>query len=588
MTHDLGLGPDLMLILGTSLKVHGLKVLVRQFAKAVHSRGGKVVFVNFTRPPESSWGDVIDYWVAWDCDAWVGDLREKVPALWLPPGVVEEKRRGGVKREKKGERGTEKGAEKGAEKKNGEKPGEQKGGAKKSVVGEKKKSTVNAKRNTSKNDAAATTLEPSVRTFEEASTTATETHTELATHRQLQAPEPQQPRQSQDGQSRSQRRVVLREDKVNGAYFTWKIMESLRGISGRVAPPPMELPTVATSRAIAAAETKEAKREWKRKRRSAVAAERAGERADERGVLPGAGPRVQMQMPEVWSIHSSAPGVYGPVRNSAAAEQNALPPGHALAEQSRAVVSTERGRLPVEASHPSTSTRGGSFEGQFAPSTPVPSRRDPSERKHAHPQPFMLAELRPTEQSPTQQPPAAPPQASSILTAVKSNPRKRKRKTINGEEVVLPAVGSRKSGASPSDKENTGCREKAGCRGGASGGEGTGARGRVPSISAQPLDGAVQLPPLRGFALGGWKLDAMEPVSPPEGPVTRFEGRRGSRGGYAGGYGNPFFYEDALVGLGTGGTLGGREGRAGGGVVKEVTGREEREMEAARTLFGMR
>ena len=86
--HDLSLGPDMLLILGTSMRVHGLKVLVKEFAKAVHDRGGKVVFVNFTKPPESVWADVIDYWVQWDCDAWVGDLQKRKPALWLPPGTT--------------------------------------------------------------------------------------------------------------------------------------------------------------------------------------------------------------------------------------------------------------------------------------------------------------------------------------------------------------------------------------------------------------------------------------------------------------------------------------------------------------------
>ncbi|KAJ4124879.1 NAD-dependent deacetylase hst3 [Fusarium equiseti] len=85
ITHDLALCPDLLLILGTSLRVHGLKVMVREFAKAVHAKGGKVVFVNYTKPPESSWGDVIDYWVQWDCDAWVSDLQEKIPKLWQTP-----------------------------------------------------------------------------------------------------------------------------------------------------------------------------------------------------------------------------------------------------------------------------------------------------------------------------------------------------------------------------------------------------------------------------------------------------------------------------------------------------------------------
>lgn len=85
VTHDLSLYPDMMLILGTSLRVHGLKVMVREFAKAVHSNGGKVVFVNFTKPPESSWGEVIDYWVQWDCDAWVRDLEFRIPKLWQEP-----------------------------------------------------------------------------------------------------------------------------------------------------------------------------------------------------------------------------------------------------------------------------------------------------------------------------------------------------------------------------------------------------------------------------------------------------------------------------------------------------------------------
>ncbi|ORY70400.1 DHS-like NAD/FAD-binding domain-containing protein, partial [Pseudomassariella vexata] len=79
--HDLGTGPDLLLVLGTSLRVHGLKVMVREFARAVHSKGGKVVFINFTKPSESTWGDVIDYWVEWDCDAWVDDLKERKPVL---------------------------------------------------------------------------------------------------------------------------------------------------------------------------------------------------------------------------------------------------------------------------------------------------------------------------------------------------------------------------------------------------------------------------------------------------------------------------------------------------------------------------
>lgn len=81
--YDLSAGPDLLLVLGTSLRVHGLKVMVKEFAKAVHNKGGKVVFINFTKPSESVWGDIIDYWIEWDCDAWVTDLKDRKPHLWL-------------------------------------------------------------------------------------------------------------------------------------------------------------------------------------------------------------------------------------------------------------------------------------------------------------------------------------------------------------------------------------------------------------------------------------------------------------------------------------------------------------------------
>ncbi|KAF3065970.1 NAD-dependent histone deacetylase HST3 [Daldinia childiae] len=86
--HDLSVGPDLLLILGTSLKVHGLKVMVKEFAKAVHNKGGKVIFINLTRPSDSAWGDIIDYWIEWDCDAWVDDLKDRKPHLWLSPDEI--------------------------------------------------------------------------------------------------------------------------------------------------------------------------------------------------------------------------------------------------------------------------------------------------------------------------------------------------------------------------------------------------------------------------------------------------------------------------------------------------------------------
>lgn len=84
-TNDLSFAPDVLLILGTSLHVHGLKILVKEFAKAVHARAGgkgKVVFVNLSKPPESVWSNVIDFWIAMDCDQWVGAMKRHRPDLW--------------------------------------------------------------------------------------------------------------------------------------------------------------------------------------------------------------------------------------------------------------------------------------------------------------------------------------------------------------------------------------------------------------------------------------------------------------------------------------------------------------------------
>lgn len=79
--HDQSHRPDVLLIMGTSLATHGVQLLIRDFAKVIHKRrAGKVVFINLTGPAKS-WDSVIDYWVEWDCDAWVRDLVERQPAL---------------------------------------------------------------------------------------------------------------------------------------------------------------------------------------------------------------------------------------------------------------------------------------------------------------------------------------------------------------------------------------------------------------------------------------------------------------------------------------------------------------------------
>jgi len=85
---DLSRKPDLLLIFGTTLKVHGIKKLVRDFAKQVHAKNGVVILVNKCELSKSEWGGVIDYWVEGDCDEWVGDLKMRIPNLWMKQEVL--------------------------------------------------------------------------------------------------------------------------------------------------------------------------------------------------------------------------------------------------------------------------------------------------------------------------------------------------------------------------------------------------------------------------------------------------------------------------------------------------------------------
>lgn len=222
VTHDLGLSPDLLLILGTSLKVHGLKILVREFAKTIHSRGGKVVFVNFTKPPESSWGDIIDYWVQWDCDAWVANLKERVPLLWLPPGTkLPKKKKESSEKTKKRQSSTE------------EKP-------KTEVV--KPSAKLSTKLST---DSA-----PGLRTglpldSQPVTTTKPEKPCKAPKLDKVVKTEPLTTPLEVDAPLKSvpQRPMAVRDDRTSAAWVTWKVMVELRRIVGSITPTTSTSPT---------------------------------------------------------------------------------------------------------------------------------------------------------------------------------------------------------------------------------------------------------------------------------------------------------------------------------------------------------
>ena len=121
-TRDMARKPDMLIIMGTSLKVHGIKKLVKNFANAVHATAVSaptpddaqstlpspspspskkptksnptlwtvknpklVVFVNRT-PPPADLASMIDVWVEGETDAWVtkceADWRHARPQDW--------------------------------------------------------------------------------------------------------------------------------------------------------------------------------------------------------------------------------------------------------------------------------------------------------------------------------------------------------------------------------------------------------------------------------------------------------------------------------------------------------------------------
>ena len=88
---DIASGPEVLVIMGTSLRVHGLRKVIRDFAKAVHSRKerGQVIFVNRESPAESIWDGIIDNYVSMDCDDWVRDLQTRREDLWLRQGELD-------------------------------------------------------------------------------------------------------------------------------------------------------------------------------------------------------------------------------------------------------------------------------------------------------------------------------------------------------------------------------------------------------------------------------------------------------------------------------------------------------------------
>lgn len=73
---DIDSSPDLLLVMGTSLRVPGVKSLVKKFANAIHQREGSnqkrtnIIYINKT-PPTVEWHTVFDVHVQGSTDNWI-------------------------------------------------------------------------------------------------------------------------------------------------------------------------------------------------------------------------------------------------------------------------------------------------------------------------------------------------------------------------------------------------------------------------------------------------------------------------------------------------------------------------------------
>ncbi|KAG0689467.1 hypothetical protein C6P40_004965 [Pichia californica] len=83
LNKDLNKKPNLLLIFGTSLKVNGVKNLVRKMSNKIHeNEKGLVILINKDPVSLSGWKNYIDYQIVSDCDAFCGFVESRLPNVF--------------------------------------------------------------------------------------------------------------------------------------------------------------------------------------------------------------------------------------------------------------------------------------------------------------------------------------------------------------------------------------------------------------------------------------------------------------------------------------------------------------------------
>lgn len=90
---DISKQPNLLIVMGTSLKIAGLKKMIKDFAKSMKTRvGGEnnlIVYVNKTPCSRAEWQGIFDYELIGECDQWIKFLGDEYGKVKRFPGKSE-------------------------------------------------------------------------------------------------------------------------------------------------------------------------------------------------------------------------------------------------------------------------------------------------------------------------------------------------------------------------------------------------------------------------------------------------------------------------------------------------------------------
>lgn len=82
---DMARRPTILMVIGTSLKVVGLKKMVKDLARTIRQDNGLVLFINKTCAPRSEWKTIFDYELVGECDKWIELLRPAICSMAKRP-----------------------------------------------------------------------------------------------------------------------------------------------------------------------------------------------------------------------------------------------------------------------------------------------------------------------------------------------------------------------------------------------------------------------------------------------------------------------------------------------------------------------